>query len=78
MQEAMGTCSSGTDVEAHLRNIFTNEMIQEIELITQGQADNSEWFAHRKGRVTASLFSSVMNFRFNDFPPKLHSQTSNE
>ena len=68
MQEAMSTCSSGTDVEAHLRNIFTNEVIQEIELITQGQADNSEWFAHRKGRVTASLFSSVMNFRFNDSP----------
>lgn len=38
----------------------------EIEDQTIGQNENHEWFEHRKGRITASHFSSVLNFRFTE------------
>ncbi|XP_021353601.1 uncharacterized protein LOC110450420 isoform X2 [Mizuhopecten yessoensis] len=40
--------------------------VQRIEEMTRGQADNIDWFAYRTGRVTASIFSSVLHFRFNE------------
>ncbi|XP_033763165.1 uncharacterized protein LOC117344514 [Pecten maximus] len=42
------------------------ETVNRIEEMTRGQADNPDWFAYRTGRVTASIFSSVMHFRFNE------------
>ena len=49
-----------------LKEIYNSDMIKEIEEITLGQSENPDWFAHRKGRITASLFSSVKHFRFTD------------
>ena len=49
-----------------LKEIYTSEVINDIEEITLGQNENPEWFDHRKGRITASLFSSVKHFRFTD------------
>lgn len=41
-------------------------VVDKIEKITQGQRDNPLWFAYRKGRITASLFPSVLHFKFHD------------
>ncbi|XP_062577470.1 uncharacterized protein LOC134239315 [Saccostrea cucullata] len=49
-----------------LKDIFNSRVISEIEEVTVGQNQNFEWFEHRKGRITASLFSSVKCFRFTD------------
>ena len=40
----------------------------EIERNTRGQADCPEWFFHRRKRLTASNFGSVMNRRESIFP----------
>ena len=36
--------------------VFSKDEIILIENITQGQANNPQWFAHRKGMITASKF----------------------
>ena len=68
MHEAVASCSSGVEMVTHLKNVFNSDMIEEIETITRGQCENNEWFTHRQGRITASLFSSVMHFKFRDAP----------
>ena len=52
----------------HLKTVYNHESISQIENLTQGQAENEAWFDHRRGRITASLFHSVANFRFLDKP----------
>ncbi|KAK3086709.1 hypothetical protein FSP39_022335 [Pinctada imbricata] len=68
MSEALSSLSEKANINGHLQNIYSDEIINEIENCTQGQSDNEEWFAHRQGRITASLFHSVSNFRYNDKP----------
>lgn len=50
----------------HLKSVFTNDIIREIENLTIEQANNPAWFSHRWGRITASISPSVMHFRFNN------------
>ncbi|XP_069116847.1 uncharacterized protein [Argopecten irradians] len=57
---------STEDFIRELRNTFNCETIRDIEEATRGQSENPEWFSHRKGRVTASNFFSVMHFRSTD------------
>lgn len=49
-----------------LKEIFDSEQIDKIEEATRGQSENPEWFLHRKGRITASIFPSVKHFRFTE------------
>lgn len=55
-------------INENLKDIFNPEQICQIEEATRGQSENPEWFIHRKGRITASLFSSVKHFRFTPCP----------
>lgn len=48
--------------------IYTSDVVSEIEKITRGQFDNTAWFKHRYGRITVSLFPSVMHFKLTDNP----------
>lgn len=43
-----------------------DDIIHQIEARTCGQAENPEWFLYRVGRITASLFHSVLHFKFGD------------
>lgn len=51
-----------------LRSVFDKETIRKIETITNqdDQSENPEWYNHRKGRITASTFSSILSFRFTE------------
>lgn len=51
-----------------LRSVFDKETIRKIETITNqdDQSENPEWYNHRKGRITASTFSSILSFRFKE------------
>lgn len=49
-----------------LKTVFDNVTIKHIEEETRGQSDNPSWFAHRRGRITASLIPSVISFRYTD------------
>ena len=61
-------------LDPNAEEIFENEMkskhdtatIEKIEELTRGQSENPEWFSYRKGRITASVFSQVLHFRFTD------------
>ena len=55
-------------VNEKLKDIFNYEHLNKIEMATRGQSENPEWFLHRKGRITASIFSSVNHFRFTECP----------
>lgn len=54
------------DLLNELKSTFNSETIKDIEIATRGQSENPEWFRHRKGRITASNFFSVLHFRFTD------------
>lgn len=51
-----------------LRSVFDKETMRKIETITNqdDQSENPEWYNHRKGRITASTFSSILSFRFTE------------
>ncbi|KAK3083943.1 hypothetical protein FSP39_005730 [Pinctada imbricata] len=68
MSQAMKSHTPGQEIESHLRSVFTEKVISDIELATKGQSENEAWYVHRQGRLTASLFSSVLHFRFSDKP----------
>lgn len=46
-----------------LRSVFDKETMRKIETITNqdDQSENPEWYNHRKGRITASTFSSILS-----------------
>ena len=67
LDEAISTLGNNS-VNDHLKTVYNHESISQIENLTQGQAENEAWFEHRRGRITASLFHSVVNFRFLDKP----------
>ena len=54
-----------TSVEL-IKSYHNSSIIANTEERTREQADNSEWFKYRTGRITASLFSSVNHFKFGD------------
>ncbi|XP_061195896.1 uncharacterized protein LOC133204152 [Saccostrea echinata] len=68
LKNSLQTLSSNSPVLEHLKTVYTPDAVKEIEKITRGQSDNTLWFEHRCGRITASLFPSVMHFRFTDNP----------
>ena len=71
MTDAFKTMDNAQDfhsIQENLKDIFTPEVISQIEEATVGQNENPEWFEHRKGRITASIFSSVKHFRFTECP----------
>lgn len=49
-----------------LRSVFDKETIRKIETITKDQSENPELYNHRKGRITASTFSSILSFTFTE------------
>lgn len=53
-------------ITPQLQQIYTKKVVTDIENNTQGQIKNEEWFLHRRGRITASPFSSLLHFRFTD------------
>ena len=56
----------GENLFVALQKTFDKDTICKIEQITKDQSENPEWFNHRKGRITASNFSSIMSFKFTD------------
>ncbi|XP_013383557.1 uncharacterized protein LOC106153947 [Lingula anatina] len=42
---------------------LTRDEIDQVEKETRGQADNENWFKHRKGRITASLAGAIYKQR---------------
>lgn len=68
LKTALQTLSLKCSILEHLKMIYTSDVVVEIEKITRGQSDNTAWFEHRYGRITASLFPSVMHFKFTDNP----------
>lgn len=68
LKTALQTLSLKCSILEHLKMIYTSDVVLEIEKITRGQSDNTAWFEHRYGRITASLFPSVMHFKFTDNP----------
>lgn len=60
------TKSNPSNIFDALKSILTKDVIKEIEENTKDQSDNPEWFNHRKGRITASNFSSILSFRFTE------------
>ena len=49
-----------------LTSYHNSNVIEKIEERTRGQVNNNDWFQYRTGRITASLFASVMHFKFGD------------
>lgn len=68
MQQAVQGQDHFKNIEEHLKSVFNDKVIREIEVSTRGQSDNEDWYEHRQGRITASVFSSIMHFRFTDKP----------
>lgn len=60
--------SNADNIFDALRSVFDKETIRKIETITnqEDQSENPEWYNHRKGRITASTFSSILSFRFTE------------
>ena len=56
------------DLIDQLKSVFTQDVLKSIEVNTRGQSENPDWFTHRHGRITASLFPSVLHFKFGDSP----------
>ena len=68
LKNAMLAMPKNSSVLEHLRNTFTSDALVQIERETKGQSDNKTWFEHRCGRITASIFPSVMHFKFTENP----------
>lgn len=49
-----------------MKDTFSKDVIQKIEENIKDQNENPEWFNHRRGRITASKFSSILSFRYTE------------
>lgn len=49
-----------------LRSVFDKKTIRKIEANTRDQSEDPEWLNHRKRRITASIFSFILSFRFTE------------
>ena len=68
VDEVAKKCKSKDDLISDLISHHDASTIASIEKLTRGQAENNNWYKYRKGRVTASLFSSVLHCRFTNQP----------
>ena len=57
--------------EIFLNLSVTDEQSRTIELITRSQRQSSEWYNQRKGRITASSFHDVFEFKARGNPKNL-------
>lgn len=53
------------DILNHIQGIFNPQLIAKIEETTRDQTDSDLWFDLRKGRITASVMSSVLKCRID-------------
>lgn len=49
-----------------LKSHYDLDTINTLKIITRGQSDNPDWYLYRQGRITASIFSSILSFKFTD------------
>ncbi|VDI55777.1 Hypothetical predicted protein [Mytilus galloprovincialis] len=57
---------NGSNFLDFIKLYHDDDIIHQIQARTSGQAENPEWFFYRVGRITASLFHSVLHYKFGD------------
>lgn len=60
MLDFIAAYDGNSDLSNYLCECHPQSYIDEVEKQTRGQADNDIWFQQRKGRITASVSSSVL------------------
>lgn len=65
-------------VFSHLTSNISETDCEEINRLTEGQSDDSEWFRYREGRITSSVMHNACRYKGNDPENYIVKQIFNE